>query len=158
MMIMENVYKLTKEEVQALKTCDHVSFIYEAERGENKAIIRAIKELKKNVWEREKVIEIETGVELWGKGSENVKRCYYNISGAKYTHWATIAENLKEGDRLVLRWYAANNNKYLNDAGLFADEVYLDVYRESKGKMKTRRFFVGYAVCGNNLARMCQTL
>lgn len=158
-MNIEIVHKLTKEEVKALKSCDHISFVYEAEKGEGKAIIRATKELKRNVWEKEKTIEIEAGNQMIGKNADKVKRCYYNLMHVEFTHWPTIAENLKEGDRLVIRWHLANNNRYLNDAGLFADDVFLDVYREGNGRgMKVKRYFVGYSVCQNNTARMCQVV
>lgn len=158
-MNFEIIHKLTKEEVKALKTCDHIVFFYDALQGEGKAVIRAIKELKNNPWEREKVVEIEVGNQMVGKNVDKVRRCFYNLMYTEFTHWPSIAENLKEGDRLVIRWHLANNNRYLDDAGLYADDVYLDVYREGgKRGMKVKKYFVGYNVCQNNSARICQVV
>lgn len=74
--------------------------------------------------------------------------CFYS----KYANetWATIVRSLRVGDRLHLSWIGANNNEYLTEAGLYADEVRLVATSDKS----TRTWLLGYSVCADNSARM----
>ncbi len=63
---------------------------------------------------------------------------------------ATVAGVLRAGDHLRLTWIGSNNNGYLKDAGLHADQVALVVPRGHK-KLK---FLLGVSVAQDNSARM----
>lgn len=130
---------LTKADIKALKTADRINFIYDKVKG---SVIRAVKEMENNPWEKEKVHEIYLLNSHFYTKADPVE-CFFSIHHANVSRtWQTIAEQLKAGDEIILEWID-NRSTILEKAGLYHDELKLRVHRETKRGRKVMSYIVG---------------
>lgn len=62
----------------------------------------------------------------------------------------TVIGHMREGDNIKLMWRRSNQTDYLNNAGLFKDELFLIIER----KDRYYQYFIQDSVTPNNSARM----
>lgn len=128
--------------------------------------VRAVLEQRNSPTGFEQSLTIDaTGTVTCHRGSSSeYKRGYAFVGSAKYVpHVQTFVHFLREGDEIVLRWVAGNNNDYVEKAGLFVDELYVGVKRTNKMTQKSGlvsrtvkryEFYMASVVCKDNTARM----
>lgn len=81
----------------------------------------------------------------------NQVRCVLAITSAQHDEvWRSVIAILKCGDVLQMSWLGANNNQYVDNAGLFCDSLRLRVKRGDDYLF----FHLGSGVCEDNSARM----
>lgn len=140
---------LTTEQIRALKKADAVVFHFR--NGEH--FIRAIKEDKDEFGhkDREIRIDVQGSITSYNRDLGEVEQASY-IENHTQSDKAlqTIFSHLKKDDTIHLHWVANNNNGYLDRAGLYQDELYLQIHRN--GKIK--EYQVGTSVTPNNSAKM----
>jgi hypothetical protein len=81
--------------------------------------------------------------------------CDYGEAHLSYSHeYMTRVNCMQAGDVLTLNWIACNDNNYMKQAGLHADELHLRIERMKDGKRKRYDFHVTTQVCPNNSVKM----
>ena len=140
--------KLTKEQVKALKKADALVFRYDGEKSFIKVIER-----KKNKEEKVTYIECLTRInEIPVRGFGEVVSACHVESHVKWTpHIQTMLSRIKEGDQLELIWVANYNNKDLNDASLYRDDLYLAILKKNG---KREEFHIYTSVTKNDSTKM----
>jgi hypothetical protein len=84
--------------------------------------------------------------------NEEVKSCTAVVSIYDFEVYPTcVLKQLRVGDELGLLFVGCNNNKYLDDANLYHDEVWLQIIRNSK---VIGKYPLDDSICANNSARI----
>ncbi len=100
--------------------------------------------------DRARVIGCDSGVSGYDEPVNHENAACFLAKSASGEPWRTAVGLVRVGDRLKLRWVAGNNNHYLDNAGLFMDELYL-VARRGQRELW---FALARTVCADNTARM----
>ena len=158
--ITEVDHALTELDVKALRQADTVCLDYCSDgvgtiEGTAQGQLRASKKVKGSAFNEEvtRYIPANTIVEAFARVEGGYKYGCAVIHFANDNHygvWSTIADLLRPGDILTIRWLAGNNNQHLERAGYFNDEVQLIVKR---GKRRMA-FNVENRIGPDNSARM----
>lgn len=179
-------FTLTKEHLKALRTADSICFDhYKGPKG-GTGKIRAIKRTPKDIWEKEKTIEVPAVSTVRGYGtcheriqvSPDTISCFDMAHSAQYDEeLQTILSLLRVGDEIEMVWVAGGGNGYVKRARVTEKEYDTDgketPYQPGLGEMlyhdklyiRIRRndkpkYFFHYAdsICPNNTARMIRGL
>lgn len=165
------VLPLSSDDIKALKAATTVSFVFHnmVSDWERQHYIRAVKTITEDGFERdlEKTVAVDGNIHDYQGGwmypEEERKQyhggytAYASIQSAQFaTHWRTILGHLRAGDKLILRWLAANDTETLVRAGLHHDELWLRVERTTAaGNKQTFEYFLDDRITpDNSTARM----
>lgn len=156
MVTNENAIKITSEQARALRKADSVVFHYK----DGQHYIRAIKEDRDEFGRktREIRIDVQGRVEKYSAKHNlgEVEECSTVLNHAQQDKpLKTAFAGIRSGDILYLRWISGNNNQYLNQAGLFADSLYLQVHR-GEFKNNVKEYHIKTSITPNNSAKMCK--
>lgn len=167
---------LTAADIAALKLADDVSMHHRDGRGYLRAHMRGGYAEEPRVYTaaqqrtfpqadgNDRSREMEADSDIAGYGDDDGLEWSASIGNAKpaafhMIHnsdhsltWQTIVKLLRPGDEITLRWRAGNNNGYLREAGLHADDLYLRVRRGDTAR--EMEFLIARSVCRDNSARM----
>ena len=138
---------LTTEEVAAIKSADVLVFHYR----NGQSFIRTLKEKEMSSSEETGKIGCATQVDKYGKLGDVRSASHVMNFIQDNDHMLTILHNLSKGKKIKLVWICNNNNNLLRDAGLYNDELHLQII-DDKGNMKS--FIVDKVVSANNTAKM----
>ncbi len=162
---------LSAQDVKALRQADSVSF-HKRAHGKPTDCIQCSKRVKNPgpYDETEKTYYVAVRGVIAGGGvpyGAEGYNCFEMIHVAQFCEvWRTIAQSLKAGDVLTLRWSADNfRNGYVEGARitekdeyrgmeLHADALYLEVTRGEGRKRRKLVFLLDVSVCVDNTARM----
>ncbi len=167
-------FALTKDQVRALRTADHICFDHCQKRDEHSSGIRAIK-VGPPPWREETTLRIPTmsSVFIHSEAKEIdydtrhglYARCFELIYSYN-EEWQTIAGLLKAGDEIELRWVGSDDNGYLRRSRVTErdntfssslgepchhDKLYVHIRRGGKRKYS---FYLADQICPDNSARM----
>jgi hypothetical protein len=167
---------LTAADIAALKRADDVSMHYYDGRGCLRAHLRGGYAEEPRVFTAaqqrtfplaggsDRTRDIEADTDIAGYGDDDGLHWSASVGDAKpaafhMIHdsdhsltWQTIVKLLRPGDEITLRWRAGNNNGYLREAGLHADDLHLRVRRGDTAR--EMEFLIARSVCQDNSARM----
>lgn len=150
--------KLTKQDILALKQATAIIF----QHREGKSYIRCVKKVTDPVYTGDQTLErrIECDAargnpDYWTTStlSEFTASCYEGYVQDQRL-FQTVISLLRPDMELRLIWSQSNNNQYVNDAGLHADELYLQAIKPNGDALT---FLVSYSVCKDNSARMIKS-
>lgn len=147
---------ITKQDIQAMKTCDSVVF----RTRDGKDTIECSKKVN-DVWEQEKkhVIEVSHICTLYGEPGRELDNAFTMIHSAQWNPvYLSIAGLLRPDDSIKLEWIGSNNNQYLDNANLYQDRLDLQIHRPMKSGHKVMTFTIDNSICANNSARMIRTV
>lgn len=157
---------LTKEELQALRAAEVVSF--HVKRGQTviQCSLKADNGGRIFTAREQRLFPSADGNERWREiaatssvsgyrpmiATGDTVSAFYWVNAAQYNHrWRSVVQLLRIGDVLSLHWVAGNNNQYIDGAGLFADEITMVISRPTGDPL---HLFLGYSVVADNSARM----
>jgi len=146
------MYKLTKQDINALRKADDVCFYYNQKEGNYLIAIKEAtrKEKENNPFIRDCQFKINLDTEI------NPKPKPMKAFASAYSEtFKGIAEFLKPNDQIKLEWYKdALTNQYLIEQNLHGDALYLRVERERGKSIKFFKFLIDTSICPDNTARM----
>jgi len=121
---MDNTYKLTKDDIAAMRDKDLSYIVIKAWPDTGATIV-----LGYNSQFRGEEITVTSEINtIPARMPRNTKRCTAYNGWAAYPEWQAIAYSLKAGDEILIEWYK-NGNEYTNDVGLIVYECKIHVYR-----------------------------
>lgn len=147
---------LTKEDLIALRKCDKVLIGQDIKQNNSKPFIRCFKEIKDKtgIFSTSLAVpDLVRDVTVDSNLSINDYTCFTHTDDLEFhdSEMRTVISLLKENDEIILYWRYGNNNQYLDNAGLYKDELLLKVKRNDKHKYC---FFITVSVCQDNSGRM----
>jgi hypothetical protein len=168
----EELYKLTAEDIRALRNADAVAFDLYWHNGQRRSQIRAIKERKhtKDGFDETVYIPASAVVEDYVREDWDPERrykCYKLLHHPQYNeYWKTVVSLLHAGDSLRVCWVRSTGNGYLEssltttDSGsALRDRLYqftlaVEIHRAMKRGEKVMSFMLRHSTCPDNSAAM----
>ncbi len=156
---MQTSHLITKQDIAALKTADRLVIRYI--RDTDISRIECIKDASEsNPWEQVHVVPVMITSSAYNDEYTNeVASAFLMLWATRYDNpLRTILDTLKAGDVLAIQFNADNNNGYLKEAYLHADECRLTVIRPGEEAAKDKKWYylLACGVCADNTARMCK--
>lgn len=164
-----NAGPLTKEQLAALRGADRVAFHH---RADGTGLVCCIKRVKRpgpfgGEYDREFSFEVASQVQMYGRDEayspDARPRCFALVHRFE-DHWHTVADSLRPGDVLTLRWLGNVGNDYEKQSvthleghqgrRLYRDELKLSARRGEGKRARWLVWRVETSVCPDNTARM----
>jgi hypothetical protein len=162
-----NEYKLTKQDIQALRKSDRVWVSYY--NGESKLTAKIVLHNRElGDFERDYFIPVNAVFTLyddkkeWGYDERKVYACSELCYLYENTSQKTVFDSLRAGDEITLEWIADGSNGYVKNARVtFDDHSYTgSILHHDRCHMIVKRgskklyYFLEESLCVDNSARM----
>ena len=144
---MTNTYKLTKNDIAAMRDKDLSYIVIKAWNDNIATIVLGYK----SQFRGEQITVTSEIDNIPARMPRNAIRCTAYNGWAAYPEWQAIAYSLKAGDEILIEW-CKNGNEYTNDTGLIVYKCKINVYR---GKRKFA-FLFEYRTGPQNSASLVQ--